>query len=46
MKPIPISSCYMCDPNEWEAESKSKGDYLCKKCGRIINEILRRKEDE
>ena len=45
MKDIPISSCHACNPEVWESVGKSEGDYLCKKCGRIINEILRRKED-
>jgi len=45
MKPISISSCYICDQETWEALiGKSKGDYKCEKCGRIINKILRRKE--
>jgi len=47
MKPISISSCYICDPDKWKALLKnSKGDYKCMKCGRIINKILRRKEND
>lgn len=45
MKPIPISTCHACNPEVWEKVGESKGDYMCKKCGRIITKILRRKED-
>jgi len=44
MKPIPISTCYICDQEKWKAVSKSEGEYKCMNCGRIINKILRRKE--
>ena len=47
MKPILISSCHVCDQDKWKALiGNSKGDYKCEKCGRVINKILRRKEDE
>lgn len=45
MKPIPISSCYICDPNKWKTTGKSEVDYKCEKCGKIINKILRRKDE-
>lgn len=45
MNPIPISSCYVCDQDTWKSVDKSKGEYKCRKCGRITNKILRRKKD-
>lgn len=44
MKPIPISSCHLCDSETWIVEKDSKYDYKCKNCGRIIRKILRRKD--
>lgn len=43
MNPISISTCYICDQDKWKQIGKSKGEYKCNKCGRVINKILRRK---
>lgn len=45
MKPIPISSCQHCNPETWIVEKAAKGTYRCK-CGRIVHEVLKKKEKE
>ncbi len=44
MKPIPISTCEGCKPDNWLVVGPSKGEYKCEKCKRISTKILRRKK--
>jgi len=45
MSPIPIISCHNCKPDLWKVINIGKGEYKCQKCGKIINEVLKRKEN-
>ena len=46
MNPIPITSCHHCKPKLWKVVSEGRGPYKCKTCGRVINQILKRKKGE
>lgn len=46
MKPIPISSCHVCNKETWQIMiGNSNGEYKCIRCGRITRKILKRRKE-
>lgn len=44
MTAIPIRGCHRCNPEEWKQVGPSSATYFCRVCGKLVNQILERRQ--